>query len=69
MEEARSSQKMGPNIASFLLPLSQRKTVLRMLTAAYCIGAYKSNSSNPSLSAETYSRHSEVTGKHEYSAS
>lgn len=57
MEEARSSQKMGSNIAPCFLTLSQRKTILRMLVAVYCNGAYKSNSNDPSLSPETYSRH------------
>lgn len=65
MEQARSSQEMGPNIASCFLTLSQRKTVLRMLIAVFYKGAYESNSSDPSFPSQTYSRHTEVNGKHE----
>lgn len=65
MGEARRSEKMGPNIASYFLTLSQRKNVLGMFIAVYCNGAYKSNSSDASLSPDTCSRPTEVTRKHE----
>lgn len=65
MGEARRSQKMGPNIASYFLTLSRRKNVLGMFIAVYCNGAYKSKSSDASLSPDTYSRPTEVTKKHE----
>lgn len=57
MEEAKKQSKDRPKYCILLSHLSQRKTFLRMLFAVYCNGAYKSNSSDPPLSPETFSRH------------